>query len=229
MKETEKRMNYYNLSSSIIACENYLPKGLIDNLYMDFLNNRGRFDTPNWSHRNTKPKYMVDEKGHNVNCEALDYWINFKDNTEHDANIKQLVHWFLHQGFSSYIEKNGCPMYNFITLQGIRTRDLAWDIHVISYNNDGYYNWHTDCSKNNLFTFNLILNKSNKLNGGNMMFMEDGKIIEVKNKNNFMVVFPSYIPHAITPLQSDDNKDVAFLEQRFSVQFWVRWRQEDDE
>jgi Rps23 Pro-64 3,4-dihydroxylase Tpa1-like proline 4-hydroxylase len=59
--------------------------------------------------------------------------------------------------------------------------------------------------------------------------MENGKIIEVKNKNNFMVVFPSYIPHAITPLHSNDNKDVAFLEQRFSIQFWVRWKQEDDE
>ena len=44
-----------------------------------------------------------------------------------------------------------------------------------------------------------------------------------------MVVFPSYIPHAITPLHSNDNKDGAFLEQRFSIQFWVIWKQEDDE
>jgi hypothetical protein len=222
MKGTEKRMNYYNLSHSVIACENYLPNNLTDNIYTDFLNSRGNFNISNWENRGKRQSNSSD-------CEALDYWINFKDNTEHDANIKQLVHWFLHQGFSSYIEKNGCPMYNFITLQGIRTRDLAWDIHVISYNNNGYYNWHTDCSKNNLFTFNLILNKSDKLIGGDMMFMEDGEIIKVKNKNNFMVVFPSYIPHAITPLRSDDNKDVAFLEQRFSVQFWVRWRQKDDE
>ena len=29
------------------------------------------------------------------------------------------------------------------------------------------------------------------------MLFYDNKNIEVKNKNNFMVVFPSYIPHAI--------------------------------
>ena len=155
MKRAEKRMNFYNLSSSIIACENYLPKGLIENLYMDFLNSRGRFDTPNWSHRDVKQKHTVEGKANNVDCEALDYWISYKDNTEYNTNIKKLIEWFLHQGFSSYIEKNGCSMYNFLTLAGRGVRGLAWDIHVISYNNNGYYNWHTDCSKNNLFTFNL--------------------------------------------------------------------------
>lgn len=42
--------------------------------------------------------------------------------------------------------------------------------------------------------------------------------------NNFMVVFPAYIPHAITPLYTESNKDVSFLEQRFSIQFWVRFK-----
>ena len=222
MKGAEKRMNYYNLSHSVIACENYLPNNLTDNIYTDFLNSRGNFNTPNWGNRGKRQSNSSD-------CEALDYWISYKDNTEYNTNIKKLIEWFLHQGFSSYVEKNGCSMYNFLTLAGRGVRDLSWDIHVISYNNNGYYNWHTDCSKNNLFTFNLILNKSDKLIGGDMMFMEDGEIIKVKNKNNFMVVFPSYIPHAITPLHTVDNKNVSFLEQRFSVQFWLRWRQTEDE
>ena len=55
-----------------------------------------------------------------------------------------------------------------------------------------------------------------------MFFMDDNKIIEIKNKNNFMVVFPSYIPHSISPLYTDDKEDVSFLEQRFSIQFWIK-------
>tara|TARA_R100001163_G_C4937220_1_gene110598 strand:- start:370 stop:609 length:240 start_codon:yes stop_codon:yes gene_type:complete len=74
-----------------------------------------------------------------------------------------------------------------------------------------------------LFTFNLILNKTNNLKGGDLLFY-DREIIEVENKNNFLVVFPSYIPHAIKPLYTEDKKDVPFLEQRFSIQFWVRFK-----
>ena len=55
-----------------------------------------------------------------------------------------------------------------------------------------------------------------------MLFMDGNKIIKIPNKNNFMSVFPSFIYHAITPLKSEDNKDVAFSSQRFSIQFWIR-------
>jgi len=40
MKVAEKRMNYYNLSSNIIACDNFLPPKQIEDLYIDFLNYR---------------------------------------------------------------------------------------------------------------------------------------------------------------------------------------------
>ena len=92
-------------------------------------------------------------------------------------------------------------------------------IHVMSYNNGGYYNWHTDTE---YFTFNLILNQGDQLRGGDMMFMDDGRVIEIPNQNNMMVVFPSYINHAITPLKSEDGNDVPFPQQRFSIQYWVK-------
>ena len=89
----------------------------------------------------------------------------------------------------------------------------------MSYNNGGYYNWHTDTE---YFTFNLILNQGDQLRGGDMMFMDDGRVIEIPNQNNMMVVFPSYINHAITPLKSEDGNDVPFPQQRFSIQYWVK-------
>ena len=36
-------MNYYNLSKNIIACDNFLPNNKIDELFIDFFNNRNKF------------------------------------------------------------------------------------------------------------------------------------------------------------------------------------------
>ena len=55
-----------------------------------------------------------------------------------------------------------------------------------------------------------------------MLFMDNGQIIELENRDNCMVVFPSWVDHSISPIKSKDNKDVPFLEQRFSIQYWVR-------
>jgi len=211
MKGTKKRMEYYNLSENVIACDNFLPKKNIEELYTDLLNNRNLFQLSNWNNKSDLPGVEF----FSPNCGGLDFWITNKTIEDNNSFIESLSRWFIHQGLHFYASKNAPKVYEFLT------RKLQWNIHVISYNNGGYYNWHKDEKNQILFTFNLILNKSDKLKGGNMFFMDNNKIYEVKNKSNFMTVFPSYIPHAISPLHTDDDKDVSFLEQRFSIQFWV--------
>ncbi len=49
MKGAEKRMKYYNLSKNIIACENFLPKNKVEEIYTNFLNSRTQFNIPNWA------------------------------------------------------------------------------------------------------------------------------------------------------------------------------------
>jgi len=198
-------MKYYNLSKNIIACDNFLPQQKVEELYSDILNNRQIFDIPNW----TRSKELFSSA-----CGGLDFWLENKTQEDNNSFIESLHKWFVHQGLFYYVKDNASQVYEFLL------RNLMWNIHVISYNNGGYYNWHKDDINKNIFTFNLILNKGDSLKGGDMLFY-DNEIIEVKNKNNFMVVFPSYIPHAITPLYSKDKQDVPFLEQRFSIQFWV--------
>jgi hypothetical protein len=204
-------MKYYNLSENIIACNNFLPKQTVEELYTDLLNNRKLFQTSKWSveEENSKPELF------NSNCGGLDFWINNKTFKDNNSFTESLSLWFIHHGLHFYAKNNGALIYEFLL------RKLKWDIHVVSYNNGGYYNWHKDEKNNVLFTFNLILNKSNKLKGGKMFFLDRNDIIEIENKNNFMTVFPSYIPHSISPLYTENNKDVAFLEQRFSIQFWI--------
>jgi len=205
-------MEYYNLSSNIIACDNFLPEQKVEELYMDFLNNRKFFSTPAWSGADkgdTKEFYSS-------KCGGFDFWLSWNKFELECPAIYSLKDWFIHQGLMAYAEKNNLPIFSFLK------RNLEYDIHTICYNNNGYYNWHQDISSGTILTFNLILNKGNKLNGGDMLFMDDGKIIKIPNKNNFMTVFPSFIHHAIIPLKSKDNKHVDFTSQRFSVQFWVR-------
>jgi len=210
MKETEKRMKYYNLSKNIIACDNFLPQHKVDELYTELLNSRAFFKIPSWSASSTSStSELFSEK-----CGGLDFWLQNKTEENNDNFFESLHKWFLHQGLFYYMKDNASQVYEFLE------RDLVWNIHVISYNNGGYYNWHRDNPNKNIFTFNLILNKSDSLKGGDMLFY-DNETIEIENKNNFMTVFPSYIPHAITPLYSKNKQDVPFLEQRFSIQFWV--------
>tara|TARA_R100001015_G_C4583360_1_gene139558 strand:+ start:121 stop:744 length:624 start_codon:yes stop_codon:yes gene_type:complete len=204
-------MRYYNLSENIIACDNFLPTQKVDELYSDLLNNRQVFQPPSWGDGENMNTELFSEK-----CGGLDFWLNDKTKQDNNSFIESMHKWMMHQGFEYYVKDNGAQVYDFLK------RKLEWDIHVISYNNGGYYNWHKDISMSTLFTFNLILNKGNTLKGGDLLFY-DREIIEIENKNNFLVVFPSYIPHAIKPVYTEDNKDVPFLEQRFSIQFWVRF------
>jgi hypothetical protein len=204
-------MEYYNLSNNIIACDNFLPQQQVDELFTDILNNRKNFNIPNWSQSN---KHQTSEL-YSSKCGGFDFWLADRTQKDNNSFIESLNKWFLHMGLFFYMKKNSPDCFEFLH------RRLKWDIHVICYNNGGYYNWHKDEMNNNLFTFNLVLNKGNSLKGGDMFFMDKGKIIKVKNQNNFMTLFPSYIPHAITPLYSENNQDVSFLEQRFSIQFWI--------
>lgn len=219
MKGTKKRMKYYNLSKNIIACDNFLNTQNVDEIFTDFLNNRNRFNISNWDYSNKSEKKVANvHKTMTSRCGGLDFWILWETAKNENSFISLLENWFFSDGFYFYIGKDNYSVFQFL-LENINR--LFWNIHVVSYNNKGFYNWHKDKGSKNLFTFNLVLQKSKKLKGGNMLFMDQNKIIEVENKDNFMVVFPSFIPHAITPLYSKNNEDVSFLEQRFSIQFWV--------
>jgi Rps23 Pro-64 3,4-dihydroxylase Tpa1-like proline 4-hydroxylase len=204
-------MNYNILSPNIIECEDFLPQHKIDLLYVDFLNNRSKFSISSWRNEDgsSSPQF------YNSSCGGFDFW-NWEGFEKDCPAISSMVEWFLHQGLGYFSERNNLQLFTLLK------QKVWYDTHVVGYNHGGYYNWHTDAGKGNVFTFNLVLNKSKELEGGDMLFMDGKELIKVKNKNNYMVVFPSFIPHAITPLYTQNKKDVSFTSQRFSVQFWIK-------
>jgi len=202
-------MDYYYLSPNIIACDNFLPPYSLDEIKIELLNNRSSFQIPEWSGQGeTKPQ------SYSLNCGATDYWIYEGRESPSNKKILNLSEWFLNQGIMNFI-KHKTSVFDLLE------RRFKSDVHVLSYNHGGYYNWHDDGREGNLFTFNLILYEGDQLKGGDMLFRDNGETIRVPTKNNFFVVFPSYIMHAITPLYSADKKDVPFAAQRFSIQHWM--------
>ena len=55
-KRKKKEMKYYHLSKNIIACENFLNPQNVDEIFAYFLNNRNRFNIPNWVYSNNSKK-----------------------------------------------------------------------------------------------------------------------------------------------------------------------------
>ena len=138
-------MKYEYVSENIIICKNFLPQHMLDNINIDLLNNRNRFGVPNWGIDNTdKSQYFSSY------CGGMDYWLTGdqladKDNT----SIVGLQHWFYHQGLQRFLNNAGrLNVFHFLQ------KPKSHDIHVVAYNNGGYYNWHTDTK---FFTFNLII------------------------------------------------------------------------
>jgi hypothetical protein len=209
-------MKYKILSPNIIGCENFLPQDKVDLLYVDLLNNKNRFKGSQW----LQGDGTMSSSNANSLCGGDDFWSGEKF-AENFPSINSLKNWFLHQGLIMFAERNNLLLFTMLKYE------ITYAVHVVSYNNNAYYGWHTDRSergpgRGNLFTANLILNKGNKLKGGNMLFMDGAELIEIENKNNFMVIFPSFIPHSITPLYSKDGKNVTFDSQRFSIQYWIQ-------
>ena len=41
-------MNYHHITENVIGCYDFLPNKKVDDIYTDILNNRSKFNVPNW-------------------------------------------------------------------------------------------------------------------------------------------------------------------------------------
>lgn len=217
-------MKYEFISDNVIKCDNFLPPDKVNFIYADLLNTRKHFGIPHWSGSNRKDPEV---QAFSQNCGNTDYWIDAdKPETIKADNIKQLHKFFFQQGLSLFIQESGRKtIYDMLYVY-----PLVWSIHVTAYNKGAYYNWHKDSHmtykglRANMFTFNYMLKSNNSsLQGGNLLVRDNGEH-EIESKHNQLVIFPGFVPHAVTPIQTE--KEVSFLEQRFSIQYWVGLKEE---
>ena len=107
------------------------------------------------------------------------------DKTEEDNNsfIESLHQWLIHRGIFFYTENKGSEVYKLLA------RKLQWDIHVICYNNGGYYNWHKD-EKNSNIVQDFILDFAAKtrclliyVTHDNNFANKAKSVLEISNRN----------------------------------------------
>lgn len=217
-------MRYEFISDNVIKSDNFLPPEKIDFIYSDLLNTRSNFGIPRWSADNSQESEV---QSFSHNCGNTDYWIDDKNTGKiKTPNIKELHKYFFQQGLNLFIQDSGKKSIYSMLYE----YPLVWSIHVTAYNKGDYYNWHKDSYmtfkgvRANMFTFNYMLkSNSSSLKGGNLLVRDSGEH-EIESKNNQLVIFPGFIPHAVTPIQSE--KEVSFLEQRFSIQYWIGFKEE---
>jgi len=207
-------MIYDFVTPNIIRCNNFLPQFTKDLIWEDLWANKDNFGIPQW--RKSNVQGQNEAENHTHLCGGKDWW------DKEAPNINKLPDWVLHQGLMSWIEeKQPKSVFHFLP-----KFEWLWSVHAICYNRAGYYNWHQDhvtllngktwC--NNIFTASVVLQQPSPLEGGEALFMDGGIHVEPP-KDNVMYLFPSYIPHAVKTLRSEE--DVAFDQQRFSIQLWL--------
>lgn len=219
-------MNYQFLTPNILHSDNFLPVQVIDELYTTFENIESRFIAPQWASA-SQGQLSANQTSY-AHCGGKDFWYQgneFQDPTY--ASITNLQRWFFSQGFDAFIRKSNPNVFQFM---GPLDKKLC-GVHAVTYNNGGYYNWHVDNlvfvngekrKRKNYFTFTLTLMRDyEQCTGGDQLLMDDGRVVNIPLGHNIMTVFPSYIHHAMNPMIARDNKELAFLDQRFNLQFWV--------
>ena len=72
----------------------------------------------------------------------------------------------------------------------------------------GQYPWHSDLSlvsdQDNIrkLSLSIILSKNTEYTGGRFLFSPTGTTVEISQQYNRLIVFPSWTPHCVMPVQS---------------------------
>ncbi|MBI86382.1 MAG: hypothetical protein CMJ81_24555 [Planctomycetaceae bacterium] len=219
-------MNYQLITPNVLHNDNFLPIQVVDDLYATFEKIESRFIEPQWE--SAAQGQLSANYTSYAHCGGKDFWFQrdeFQDPTY--AAITNLKHWFFSQGFDTFVRRSNPNVFQFM---GPLDKKL-FGVHAVAYNHGGYYNWHVDnlvfvngekTKRKNYFTFSLTLMRNYKqCTGGDQLILDGGKVITVPLGHNVLTVFPSYIHHAVSHVIAPDNKEMAFLDQRFNLQFWV--------
>lgn len=224
----------------LIRIENLLPDWMVDDTLDLTANLKDRFSSPGWS--NGRGGQITNRRERKSLCSAKDLWIPIsqaKDSSTVDHPSMQVPwvppllyelverHFFQH-GILDYCRNAKNSIFRLLP-----TQDADGRIHIISYGNGGYYNWHKDNSisegaylygespaRNMMFTFNLSLCKEpSGFEGGNLLFMDGDKVVQEPFAHNSMTIFPCTVSHAVETVRFNESEN--WDNRRISLQFWM--------
>lgn len=133
----------------------------------------------------------MDDQLKNVPCQYLD---NFYKNRDHSSILQITEKLFMNDGQLI----NNHPHWAF----SITEINLHWT-HVLYYEEEQEYKPHWDSARFTALTY--FYNEPKRFSGGDLVF--DDYDIEIECINNRVIVFPSILRHASTPVKMVGNRD----------------------
>ncbi len=117
------------------------------------------------------------------------------------------------------------PLYNtiFEKVMAVNTVHFKYSINyaeVFQYSlykeeNAGYYDIHTDTQLRNTsgstrkISFSILLNDPSEFEGGKLLFHSTKDPIEAEMNKGDMILFPSFLPHSVTPVTKGIRKSLV--------------------
>jgi Rps23 Pro-64 3,4-dihydroxylase Tpa1-like proline 4-hydroxylase len=92
---------------------------------------------------------------------------------------------------------------------------------VSAYQNEDFYEWHTDSTAQGLLTVLYMMNKEpKKFTGGDFMIKWDGIEKSIPFENNTILIFPRDTPHKVKKIKMESDD---FYDKRFTIQCFANF------
>lgn len=99
----------------------------------------------------------------------------------------------------------------FFKFDIIGMESLQYSVYDSAYM--GHYSWHTDTSKNNgdmrKISISILLSDPSEYEGGRFLFNQFGTVTDAYEKKGRAILFPSWIPHCVTPVKRGVRKSLV--------------------
>jgi PKHD-type hydroxylase len=168
--------------------------GLFGITWQDEIFNAAEIDQIHLLAQQLKPQQNFDMSQSRRTSDTV--WLNYADNTK----------WLYDRVKQAALSINA-DTYGF-EVRGIQTFQYTVYNEATSEQLSGQYPWHSDLSliSDNIsirkLSISIILSDTKNFSGGRFIFAPNGVSTEIIQQQGRMIVFPSWVPHCITPILS---------------------------
>lgn len=217
----------------VIRATHLLPVHVLDEFRSLINSMEPEFGSPAWA--SGPGGTQIDERSKRALCAGRDLWFPYmrKDASGNSRPFvpplmyEILERFMLHQGVMDFCRGAENDVFRLLPNQ-----ELDGKMHIVSYGNGGYYNWHRDHTlpggpylygesppRKTMFTLSLCLCWHDSMTGGDLLFMKDNRTFKEPFLHNSMTIFPSTVAHAATRVEMSGEE--RWDTRRISCQFWM--------
>ena len=193
-----------------VIIKDFLTKDEQDILWGEIKENKSKFKSG---------LYMKDKKEgiHEDIKKNLGFNVTEAYPTMPDSLIRSMFYYriFSDPKMQNIFSTSKSPIYNLLRFT---TSDST---KVSVYQNEDFYEWHIDSTKQGLLTVLYMMNKEpKKFTGGDFILKWDDIEKSIPFENNTVLIFPRDTPHKVKKIKMESNN---FYDKRFTIQCFANF------